>query len=326
MRQPILNLGNGQLLMNNYCVYVHINKINKKLYIGITKNINKRWKAVSYKRCKLFYKAILKYGWDNFDHIVIIDNISKEMACEIEKQLIKKYKSTEKQFGYNLATGGDGGATMVGEKHILSKKVFRYDLDGNYIDEWINAQNASKELNICVSDIHAVARREIKQAGGFQWSYTKVDCLEKYPGHWGFNKKQYPKIYQINFDGVLVHIHDDIHNIDYDTDTIRACCQNKRLTAFGFFWLFENDYSDQKVIELITRLNNRMCKKICVYNLDGKLLDIFQNKDEASEKYNMNKNSIIHACNPNNNTHKYKDLLWYYYNDESKPYVKEETL
>ena len=96
---------------NNYTVYMHKNKINNKVYIGITKQkINSRWrKGKGYKDCK-FRNAIDKYGWDNFEHIILYQNLTKYEACNKEIELIKKYNSTNKKYGYNISTGGDSGS------------------------------------------------------------------------------------------------------------------------------------------------------------------------------------------------------------------------
>ena len=63
---------------NNYSVYAHVNKINGKIYIGITKDIKSRWVAngKNYNNCNRFWNAISKYWWHNFLHIVLIENIS----------------------------------------------------------------------------------------------------------------------------------------------------------------------------------------------------------------------------------------------------------
>ena len=67
-------------MTNNYKVYYHRNKINNKYYIGITskKKVEYRWgkDGNSYKG-QLFGKAIDKYGWDNFEHGIFYENISK---------------------------------------------------------------------------------------------------------------------------------------------------------------------------------------------------------------------------------------------------------
>ena len=95
---------------NNYTVYVHITP-NDKLYIGITcQSIHSRWQrdGYGYNKCTLFWRAIQKYGWDNIKHIVLLENLSKEVACECEKYLIAKYKANDPNYGYNLTNGGEG--------------------------------------------------------------------------------------------------------------------------------------------------------------------------------------------------------------------------
>lgn len=89
-----------------YTVYAHINKINRKIYIGITsQNPLKRWNnGEGYRHCSHFYKAIKKYGWDNFEHKIIITDVSKQFAEDFEKYLIKTLDTIKS--GYNIESGG----------------------------------------------------------------------------------------------------------------------------------------------------------------------------------------------------------------------------
>lgn len=113
--------------MNNklWCVYCHTNKINNKKYIGITsrKPPERRWgkegNQYSKNNQQVFYSAIQKYGWDNFEHEILFENLTKEEAFAKEIELIKKYKTTNSRFGYNISNGGS--APMYGRKH--SKKT-----------------------------------------------------------------------------------------------------------------------------------------------------------------------------------------------------------
>lgn len=95
--------------MNNYSVYLHRNKINGKIYIGQTKQeLEKRWmNGEGYSTSPRFYNAIQKYGWDNFDHIVLKSNLSQEEANRFEEQLIAQFNSQNEEFGYNIKAGGN---------------------------------------------------------------------------------------------------------------------------------------------------------------------------------------------------------------------------
>ena len=93
-----------------YTVYQHKNKINGKVYIGITGRIpEERWgyNGCNYKSSPHFYAAIQKYGWDNFEHNILFENLTKEQACAKEQELIKYFNSTDREFGYNATFGGE---------------------------------------------------------------------------------------------------------------------------------------------------------------------------------------------------------------------------
>ena len=92
----------------SYKIYAHVNKTNGKVYIGQTQQkVNKRWQnGYGYIDNDYFYKAIQKYGWDGFEHIVLFEGLSPDVADLIEIELIKKYKSNIREFGYNFSSGG----------------------------------------------------------------------------------------------------------------------------------------------------------------------------------------------------------------------------
>ena len=100
-----------------YKVYIHKNIINEKIYVGITsKTLTDRFRnGNGYNHNSHFKSAIEKYGWENFEHILIADNLSYEDACDMEISLIKKYNSTNREKGYNISQGGD--KTRLGIKH-----------------------------------------------------------------------------------------------------------------------------------------------------------------------------------------------------------------
>ena len=89
-----------------YVIYKHTSP-NKKSYIGLTKDYNNRCsnhRKSNY--CRLFHRAINKYGWDNFTHEILEENLTLEEANTKEKYYVKYYNSLTPN-GYNLTTGGD---------------------------------------------------------------------------------------------------------------------------------------------------------------------------------------------------------------------------
>lgn len=117
---------------NNYTVYMHESPSAKK-YIGITSlPPSKRWEGgKGYQHNEYFSRAIKKYGWENFKHIILFDKLSKEEAEVIERELIKQYKTNDHEFGYNLTDGGE-----VGKKHSQdSIKKMSLAKKGKYLGE-----------------------------------------------------------------------------------------------------------------------------------------------------------------------------------------------
>ena len=103
-----------------YIVYQHINKINGKSYIGITcQKPSDRWgkDGNRYETCSAFWKAIQKYGWENFEHVVLRTGLTFEEACDLECQYIAEYRTTEREFGYNISKGGS-----LDSSELMTKK------------------------------------------------------------------------------------------------------------------------------------------------------------------------------------------------------------
>ena len=106
--------------MNIYSIYKATNLINNKVYIGFDSNWPNR--KYSHKqhfkkyKNKRFYKAISKYGWDNFEWQVIYQSKDKNHCLSMETFFINEYKSFvgfKESKGYNLNLGGDGNTGMV---------------------------------------------------------------------------------------------------------------------------------------------------------------------------------------------------------------------
>ena len=114
-----------------YLIYCHVNKINGKRYIGFTsyvKNPNKRWRdGLGYLNShhKVFAAALAKYGWENFEHIILENDILTAEDVKAREQYWIAYYHTyvgdPDCCGYNASKGGDGA-----NGRIMSKEEREY--------------------------------------------------------------------------------------------------------------------------------------------------------------------------------------------------------
>lgn len=114
-------------------IYKITNITNNKIYIGQVYNksvqdrFNRHVKDASPKSKSYIDRAIAKYGKDNFIVEQIDEANSLDELNQKEKQWIAFYKSTNKNIGYNLTDGGDGGNTYkyksISEMNEIKSKL-----------------------------------------------------------------------------------------------------------------------------------------------------------------------------------------------------------
>lgn len=205
-----------------YVVYCHTNKENGKKYIGITSNINKRWygNGIGYiKNCSridgkktAFGNAILKYGWESFDHEILKYNLTLDEANYWEAYYIDLYKTNVNiygsKYGYNMTSGGDGTPGFKMPEYVIERRHDRKMSDetkekiressrlhgvskkcleaSNDVcrkpvvcvetkDYFISITEAAKSVNITMSDLASVCRGDRQSAAGLHWRYANED-------------------------------------------------------------------------------------------------------------------------------------------------------
>lgn len=102
-----------------YYIYIHQNKLNKKIYVGYSNNPKRRWRAQKsfaflpdYKSYyDPFYNAIRRDGWDNFSHEIIEELNTEQEAWDREMFYICFFRTNRQKYGpewgYNLSDGGE---------------------------------------------------------------------------------------------------------------------------------------------------------------------------------------------------------------------------
>lgn len=151
-------------------IYKVINQINNKIYVGQSQHIEKRWNRHrngpfnpndEQYNCPL-YRAIRKYGLDNFS-FEIIEECLVEQLNEKEKYWIAYYKSFDSDRGYNLTSGGRDGVTY---SKLTKEKVMQ-------IIELLQSSSLSQEQ---IGKQFNISQREVSGINkGENWTQTDIN-------------------------------------------------------------------------------------------------------------------------------------------------------
>ena len=219
-------------------IYIHKNKINGKCYVGQTTQKPKhRWgiNGVKYKDSPKFYRAIEKYGWNNFDHIVLptIYHTQDELN-QAEIEIIQDMDSIKN--GYNISLGGQIGVKNQEYIDSVSKEISQYDMNGNLIKTWLSGKEIKRVLDVCDSTIRRAVKSDNKSAYGYIWKYGHSNYVEPYKHTHSKNVIQY------DLDKNHIETYDSVKEASMKTNThkdaISNVCRGKAKTANGFYWSY----------------------------------------------------------------------------------------
>lgn len=234
-----------------YTVYMHINKVNGKKYIGITcDKVENRWRNGKGYHNQVFGKAIEKYGWENFNHEIVATNLTQQQAEQLERSLIQEFNTQNPIYGYNITPGG--GATLPS----LYFTVYQYDNQGNFIAKYPSYKQAEKASNIRADNIGAVCLHKRYTAGGYVWSNEPLSVVEVL-NQFSLGAKQKVLGSQKGINNAVEKISMKVQQIDTKTGQVIAeypsqreaartigidqkgislVVRGKRKTAGGFYW------------------------------------------------------------------------------------------
>ena len=285
----------------NYCVYAHVNKQNGKMYVGITNNVKIRWQGngSSYKHSKKFWNAIEKYGWDNFNHIVLIEGVSREMAHIIECELIKKYDLLE--LGYNKSPG-----TWNARNLDTPQPIFQYTLDGEFVQKWDNIHDAILKYGF---GIYENLFGKSHSSHNYQWSWTYVNKMSPYKNTHDFVSIKYPKneITAYNLDGTIYKVFPSYDCLDdiYNRRVVKVLCDEERKYVYeGLIWGYSDNITTEFVNDLIEKHFSELDKnkksvykyKVNQYDLDGNYINSYETAYEASVILKCSNGGIDNVC------------------------------
>lgn len=199
----------------------------------------------------------MKYGWDNIEHIILFEGLSKENAEKKEIDLIALYDSTNREKGYNIENGGNSAGKhsaetiekmsfgikrayesleyqerkRLGQKRAYASKQYKMQLSARTHKLWESEEYRAKMISV--------------HKGKALSDETKRKVSEARKGRFmGGENVNARAVKQLSKDGEFISIWDSAMSASRATGTNNAkiceCCRGKRKIAGGFRW----EYAD----------------------------------------------------------------------------------
>jgi len=231
-------------------IYKITNKINGKIYIGK----DERSRAQYYGSGLLIGRAIALYGKQFFIKDIIEEVENREELCNREIYWITYYRSTDRQVGYNITKGGDGGDTLTDHPDLINirKKISKKTVDRVFTEQHLSnlkrkhprlkLKDKNMDYDKWLSNIReAHSRRKgkiLEEIVGRDKAALIKDHLKKKRSERSldFNKpvEQYDK------QGTLMNRYDSQQQASEKTGVrqgdISNCITGRQKTAKGYIW------------------------------------------------------------------------------------------
>ena len=166
-----------------FIVYLTVNTANKKIYIGVHKTNPEKFDGYigcgvivtqpnTYKNSSTHFQyAVNKYGVDKFIRFTLYEFDTEDEAYSMEELLVTE-EFVKREDTYNMMVGG---RNYINNQKV---KVYMYDLDGNYLQEFDSVNDAGRFLQHKNGSRVSKAARLGQRCESYQFSYEKLPFMK----------------------------------------------------------------------------------------------------------------------------------------------------
>lgn len=190
---------NCSLKESLYCLYIHKNLVNNKVFVGIT-SLEPEHRfgkdGAGYQNYSDFYSDIKTFGWENFEHIILKEKLEYREACKIKSEILQSNRFD--LYKIELSTKDKSKHSHSGENsHMFGKKrteeskqkIRKSNIESHKKDSkpvkcielnkiFFSIGEACRQLKLYDSSIIACCKGKQKTTGGYHWEYVDTNSEE----------------------------------------------------------------------------------------------------------------------------------------------------
>jgi predicted XRE-type DNA-binding protein len=283
-----LDLSDAAILEARDVLYIHINKKNRKCYIGITiMRAGDRWdRGHAYRLNRRFGNSIKKWGWKTFEHHILAFIDDRDGMNQAEIKAICAAGGHKSKFTYNLSPGGD--AVAENDKPLVGifletgqEKIFK------------NGLEAARHIGLTSPDAAmSVARNDRASAAGWWFRFIDDESANP-PDLWGdklktsqVRKARERKLKAIKYDTGEERYYASVSKaaeaFALKQSTISGAASGKYQSAKGWWFCFLDDDREMPSTFGDQTTREKRDKKVYAVNLESGERREFRNATVAS--------------------------------------------
>lgn len=315
-----------------YSVYTHTSP-SGKVYVGVSNNPKRRlgtygapylYKTKNGKYGQsCFANAIIKYGWDNFKHEILLKNVSFSEALYAEKYLIRWYKIHN--ISYNMSDGGEyysGSRKPLSEERKLEIRKWyethTHPMKGRHHTEEAKRKMSQAAKNREFTDEQrAVISEKLSKAHKGKHHTLSKESIEKlirrnkemYKNGLVSNKRK--EIYQYDLNGNYITFYQSVTDaaktVNRKVGDISRCAKGKILSVGGYIWSYNKVEHIDTLRYIIVgnklyteegykKKRTSTAKSVNQYSISGEYLTTYNSIVDAINATKASKSGIKGCC------------------------------
>jgi hypothetical protein len=255
-------------------------------YIGQTvQKPSRRWRSDGrgYKD-QAFGEVINTFGWENFSHEILAENIKTiTEANKLEEYYIKyfhTYVGDPECRGFNISAGGHN-------RDNYGKAVYQLDINKTILNEFVSVSAAARAVNTDPSVISRCCSDPERHAFALGYFWCFVSEYEKFTPR-GFNNKA---IYQLDKHKNIINRFESISEAGLylgkpKSNNITLCLNGKKASAYGYYWCEVDKYQNF----CLTRTDHQK-EVFCI-----ELNKVFPSITDAAAAIGVSPSAIFRCC------------------------------
>lgn len=190
---------------------------------------------------------------DEDDRLKYVNNLDKldvnHKDEEPKNNMVTNLEWCTRRYNLLYGTRGERAGKAIAKANINNpkrcKKVYQYDLKGNFIKEWPSAHEIKRQLGYSAGGIDLCCNGKQKTYKGFVWSYEELTPSQVKAILNSRYDSVSKRIYQYDLDGNFIRewesMRETERQLGYFAGGISMCCRGKCKQAYGFIWRYADD-------------------------------------------------------------------------------------